>query len=338
MQGSDRMMRPPKRLSVVVAECVLAITLMAGCGRGVEAQSAPEGGDGPGEDVVLESVEPGTPLRDGFSVVEGSRPLAPVLDVPTSVLEFNFNYQAPIGPAWRAFLVVEDDPKRVWDEYVGQLAADVAGGGAGGASSAACLPNGSSLESAQLSCVAFGRTTLPAGGIRNAVLTMRSIVGDVNAGYLLIIDGANENFLGVYPDNPAGLPPWPSDQQFPDPVEPATPPQPGDLLAPATADQDEYVLLEDSQLLAVYGGDGGTGGFEVLLSVSEDADLDAIATAYLDQTDGSDGPGCRPAFEAAEARASICGEVGGAGGHAATVIVVDRTEGADYLLYEAHND
>ncbi len=313
------------------------LLLVAGCSPGVVAQPD-SGAAASGRRAAVESVEPGTPLRDGFSVVEGSRPLTPVLDVPTSVLEFIFNYQAPIGPGWRVFLVVEDEPKRVWDDYVAQLAADVASGGAGGAWSAACLPDGPSPESAQLSCVAFGRTTIPAGGTRNAVLTMRSIVGDVNAGYLLIIDGANENFLGVYPDNPAGLPPWPADQPFPDPVEPATPPQPGELLAPATANQDEYVLLEDTQLLAIYGGDGGTGGFEVLLSVHENADLDAIATAYLDQTDRPDGPGCQPAFQAAEALVSTCGPVGGAGGYLATVIVVDRTHGVDYLLYEAHND
>lgn len=69
--------------------------------------------------------------------------------------------------------------------------------------------------------------------------------------------------------------------------------------------------------------------------MTEDADVDAIAMAYLDQTEGPDGPGCRPAFQAAEARVSTCGPVGGAGGYGASVIVVDRTQGVDYLLLEA---
>lgn len=335
MQRAGRVLRQSRRLSAV-AVCLLAVTLvMAGCSAGVEAEPDP-GGAEPGRTVAGESVEPGTPLRDGFSVVEGSRPLGPALDVPTSVLEFIADYQAPIVPAWRAFLVVEDEPKRVWDEYVAQLTADVAAGGEGGASSTSCGPNGSSPESAQLFCVAFGRTTIPAGGTRNAVLTMQSIAGDVNAGFLLIIDVADENFLGVYPDTPAGLPPWPADQPFPAPVEPSTPPQPGEPLVPGIPEDENYVLLEDSQLVALYGD--GRSGLDVLLSVTEDADVDAIAMTYLDQTAGPDGPGCRPAFQAAEALVSTCGPVGGAGGYLATVIVVDRMQGEDYLLYEAHND
>jgi len=140
---------------------------------------------------------------------------------------------------------------------------------------------------------------------------MDSIAGDVNAGYLLIIDVANENFFGPRADTPAFLPPWPADQPYPDPVEPSTPPQPpqpGEPLVPGIPEEENYVLLEDSQLLALYGD--GEIGFDVLLSVTADADLDAIAMTYLDQTVAGDGPGCRSAFQAIEAQVSICGEVG----------------------------
>ena len=80
--------------------------------------------------------------------MEGSRLLGPVLDVPSSVLEFIADYQAPIVPAWRAFLVVEDEPKQVWDAYVAQLTADVTAGGQGGALSITFVPPGVSRPGA----------------------------------------------------------------------------------------------------------------------------------------------------------------------------------------------
>lgn len=337
MQRADRVRRPAQRLSAVAGGLLAVTLLMAGCTAGIETEPDSEGAE-PRRTVAGESVEPGTPLRDGFSVVEGSRLLSPVLDVPTSVLKFNLNYEAPNRPAWRAFLVVEDEPKQVWDAYVAQLTADVTAGGQGGALSITCVPPGFPAP-AQLSCTAFGRTTNPSGGTRNVVLTMDSIAGDVNAGYLLIIDVANENFFGPLADTPAFLPPWPADQPFPDPVEPSTPPQPpqpGEPLVPGIPEEENYVLLEDSQLLALYSD--GEIGFGVLLSVTADADLDAIAMTYLDQTVAGYGPGCRSAFQAVEARVSTCGPVSEAGGYSATVIAVDRMQGVDYLLYEAHYD
>ena len=109
MQRADLVRRPAQRLSAVAGGLLAVTLLMAGCTAGIEPEPDSEGAE-PRRTVAGESVEPGTPLRDGFSVVEGSRLLSPVLDVPTSVLKFNLNYEAPNRPAWRAFLVVEDPP------------------------------------------------------------------------------------------------------------------------------------------------------------------------------------------------------------------------------------
>lgn len=277
----------------------------------------------------------GTPLRDGLVVERGSRLLAPVLDVPASVLQYQFFGDFSMVPAWRATLVVEQDERRVWDSYVRQVQALVAAGAPGGASTSACFAGFS--EDDPVMCEAFGRVVVSETVALGFVLAMRTTPADVTGGYLLTIESAPASVIGTAPDMPlvstyeGSLPPV---------AEPAPQPRPGGLITPLTTvidpiGGDAYVLLDDSSLLAIREVIGGPGGFEALLET--EGDVHALATQYLAQTP-SGGEKCHPAFTAQEASVFTCGPVGGAGGWSALITVIDRTDGADYLLYEAGYD
>lgn len=278
----------------------------------------------------------GTPLRDGLVVESGSRLLAPVIDVPASVLQYQFFGDFSMVPAWRATLVVEQDERRVWDSYVRQVQTLVAAGAQGGASTAACHAGFTADD--PVMCEAFGRVVVSETVALGFVLAMRTTPADVTGGYLLTIESAPASVIGTYPDMPLVST---YEGSLPPPAEPAQQPRQGDLITPLTTTidplgGDAYILLDGSSLLAIREVIGGLGGFESLLET--EGDVHVLAAEYLAQTPLSGGVGCRPVFRANEAAVSTCGPVGGSGGWSALITVIDRTEGADYLLYEASYD
>jgi hypothetical protein len=275
---------------------------------------------------------PGTPLAGGFSVPEGAELVGPV--VVTAV-------DADGEPAaWSAVLaVVGDDPIAVWSAHLGQVAAADPGLGLDSAAAPGCRPyddpaqrdGGSSIPRVDPLCELY------AGW---AYATLTSIDGDVTGRWLLTVsvDGSR----GGDPEGALAYP-WPGGAA-PPPSPARTPPRVGEPLAPETTaydgDNDRYVLLEGSELVAQNSAGWVTGGFSVLLRVTAGADIDAVAAAYADQATQFEGEPVPPprVIEHDGTTVSVYSPPGGAGGYSGTVTAVDGPGADDYIAYELFND
>jgi hypothetical protein len=170
-----------------------------------------------------------------------------------------------------------------------------------------------------------------------------SVPGDITGAYLVRLEvGASD----LYPTDLYGrddLRPSPSGT-LPDPNPARARPGVGEPLAPVTVayegDDDRYVLLEGSELIAQYSAGSLTGGFGVLLRTTPGADLDAVAAAYAEQAVQFEGEPVPPpdVVEHDGTTMTLYRPPGGAGGYTGTVTAVDQPSGDDYIFYELAND
>lgn len=275
---------------------------------------------------------PGTDLADGLEVAPGSSLVGPV--VVTGV--------EPSGDiaSWFALVLVEEEPLDVWQAYADQLTDLFPDAGIDVGPAPGCDPALADSDGYDPVCSldAHDRD-------RRAGMSLRSVPGDVTGNYLLRLTG------DIY-EPPAYDE---SDREIPTGADELPPPQPareqpevGGPLAPVTVayegDNEEYVVVEGTELLAQYGVGSITGGFNVMLRVRPDADLSTVVATYVEQADqfkDAAVPEETPPPEVIEhdgTTVSTYRPPGGAGGYSGEITVVDRPQGDDYILYELSND
>jgi hypothetical protein len=343
--------RKPGRGAVLVVVGVLIVLAAVGVFLATRGGEGPEGGDCGGsregsgcggEDSetsggssspsvpgdVLSA--PGTELPGGVTVAPGSSLVGPaVVDEVDSAGE---------PASWSAVLAVGGDPRSVWRSYTEQFAELFPSEGLDPAQSPGCP----SIEDDGALCE-VGVDVLDGRVRRSLSMRLVSVPGDVTGGYLLWLEGMASDQLTTdlysgedYPPSPTGA--------LPAPNEARRRPGVGEPLAPETVaydgDNEEYVLLEGSELIAQYGTGSLTGGFGVLLRTTPGADLAAVAGAYAEQAIQFEGEPVPPpeVVEHDGTRVTVYLPPGGAGGYTGRVLAVDRPSGDDYIVYELAND
>lgn len=312
---------------VLAVAAVLLVTQEDG-----EDGSGPISSSGPLPPETLSG--PGTTLPDGLEVADGSSLIGP------AVVDEVDGSGVPLS--WFAVLVVEGDPLAVWRSYAAQLAELFPQEGIDAAQTPGCLEHGlQEIHPGDPVCQ-LEADTVEGPQQRETSVAMISVPGDVTGHYLLVLSGSRSSEL---PDDldEDGSPPWPGDE-LPAPSEPRPRPQAGEPLAPRTTaydgDNEHYVLLEGSELLAQYSDGWLTGGFEVLLRTTPGADLDAVGQAYAEQAVQFEGEPIPPP-EVTEHAGTIVTRYsppGGAGGYSGTIWAVDQPTGDDYIFYALIND
>jgi hypothetical protein len=273
-----------------------------------------------------ETSPPGTGLRDGFKVPAGSVLLGPLL-----VLEG----EGGRPESWKSILAVTGDPLEVWEDYLAQLAElfpseNVTPGGLAG-----CRVDRQEGFGCEI------RIDVPEG--RGFVVTGAKLLNapdDVTGRYVLVLETTRlpEGWSDIYSDHPGGWTGGPA----PDPGPARRKPQVGEPLAPSTAayedDDQRYVLLEGSAMLAQYGVGSLTGGFEVLLAVLPGAEAAEVGEAYARQASQYEGETTVDAYRSGQVGYVRYLPPGGAGGYQAEIWVADGREGRDYVFYSLFND
>lgn len=311
----------PRRSRRVAAVVVGVIVLVAV----VLALVVERAGDGSPPALTADTTSgPGTPLPAGLEVAAGSSLVGPAVVTEVS------GSGEPLR--WLAVIAVDDvdDPLTVWSAYVAQLVErdpelrvepDDAPG---------CRPHDRRWDDL---------CSLDAASVR---ATLTSVPGDVTGRYVLKLEGSPSTDTDLLGDEVAG---WPGDRSsVPEPAPARSRPDVGEPLAPVTVaypgDEDEYVLLDGSELLVQFGDGSLTGGFDVLLRVTPGADVHEVAAAYAEQAAQFEGEPVPPpeVVEHGDATAMIMRPPGGAGGYSGTVIAVDQPGDDDYIVYELAND
>ncbi|HEY8524514.1 MAG TPA: hypothetical protein VIL48_06105 [Acidimicrobiales bacterium] len=310
-------------VAVGIVAAVAAIRLAGSDGDGVVADPVP--------DDTLSAA--GTALPDGFAVAEGSSLVGPV------VVEEVDGRGEPTS--WWALLLVEGDPIDVWMAYARQVAERFPGERIDPSQAPGCLAG----DTGDGELCALGADTVDGTREARAHARLVSVPGDVTGSYLLTLSAATETrAVEGYDIYEGGGDPW-SGEDLPAPVEPRDRPGVGDPLAPATAaydgDDERYVLLVGSELIAQYGAGSVTGGFDLLLRVAPGADVGAVARAYAEQANQIEGEPIPPpeVVEHDGTTFTTYHPPGGAGGYTGEVIAVDQPGDADdYIRYELYND
>lgn len=263
---------------------------------------------------------PGTPLPDGLAVIAGSVLLGPVV-----VEEVGADGQPT---AWSAVVMVEsDDPLAVWSDYVAQLVHRSGDSGPDADTEPGCMSPAPDVGEL---------CSLAVGGIRAELV---SVPGDVTGRFLLTL----ERSPMVDDTEPDDVTTWPGGDP-PDPEPARDRPDVGEPLAPRTVvsdgDNERYVLVEGSELVAQPGPGSITGGFTVLLHVTSGADLDEVTGAYVEQATQFEGEEADPPevveYDGTTFRTYL--PPGGAGGYTGVVTAVDGPAGADYIVFDLFND
>jgi hypothetical protein len=323
---------------VALALAIALTTAVAGCGDGESGGDVESGGGEQAEPVPSDTRSgPGTALPDGLTVASGSSLIGPaVVD----------GVDASGRPtSWFALVLVEGDPLEVWRAYAGQIAELFPDEDIDPDRTPGCLPI--DAESEGEVCDLSADTVGEDGGVRRerrADARMVSVPGDVTGRYLLHISASSatgDDVLGDY--NHGGGDPFPGGD-LPEPQEPRPRPAVGEPLAPRTiayeGDNEEYVVLEGSELIAQYGAGSITGGFAVLLRVTAGADVGSVAAAYADQANQFEGEPM-PEPEVVEHDGATVTRYlppGGAGGYTGEVTAVDQASGDGYIFYSLAND
>jgi hypothetical protein len=278
-----------------------------------------------------------TPLPDGFTVPEGAALVGPV--VVTAV-------DAAGEPAdWAAVLaVVGDDPLAVWRGYVAQIADAHPDLDPDNVDVVTCRPYAVPSNRDGGSPHIAGLDPLCELYVGPASAELTSIRGDVTGRWLLTVSG--DDTLDWKPVSELELDRGQGTvETAPPPQEPRAQPAIGEPLAPDTtaseSDDERYVLLDGSELLAQHGTGSITGGFGVLLRVTPGADVLAVAAAYADQANQLDGEPVPPPAVVEHDGTIVTAFVppGGAGGYSGYVAAVDGPgAGDDYILYDLSND
>jgi hypothetical protein len=324
--------RQSGRATLVVVVGVLGVVAAAGAfvaARGSDGETS-DGSSSPSlpGDVVS---GPGTELPGGLAVAPGSALIgAAVVD----------EIDAAGEPAsWSAVLAIDGDPLIVWRAYAEQIAVLFPGEGVDPAQ----VPGCPSRDGDYGEVCALGVDVIDAQVRRSALVRLVSTPGDVTGGYLLRLEVSTSDRYptDIYDSDEYGSSP---SGTLPDP-NPARPrPDVGEPLAPETVaydgDNDEYVLLEGSELIAQYSAGSLTGGFGVVLRTTPGAELDTVAGAYAEQAVQFEGEPVPPpqVVEHDGTTVTVYQPPGGAGGYSGTVTAVDQPSGDDYIFYELTND
>lgn len=299
------------------------------------------GADG---DVTVEvEAGPGTELPGGLVVAPGSASIGPPVVMAVD--------SAGEPTSWFAVLQIDGDPIEVWKDYAGQIAGLFPREGIDPGAAPGCLPPGAEADRRDGTLCSLLADTVDQDVERRASVELVSLPGDVTGHHLLRLELSADRTGSPSDFHEGGGEPWSGDP-LPGPEEPRDRPGVGEPLAPSTVaypdgvgdgggDNERYVLLEGSELLAQYGRGSITGGFDVVLRVLPDADLDAVAAAYAEQAKQYEGePAAAPeAVEHGGTTVRIHRPAGGAGGYSGEVIAVDQAGAADdYVFYSLAND
>jgi hypothetical protein len=322
----------PGRATVVVVVGVLGVLAAAGAfvaARGSDGVTSGVSSSPPLPSDVLSG--PGTELPGGLAVAPGSSLIGPaVVDEVDAAGE---------PASWSALLAIDGDPITVWRAYAEQIAALFPGEGLDPAQ----VPGCPSRDGDDGEVCALGVDVVDAQVRRRAVVRLVSIPGDVTGRYLLGLELSTSDRYptDIYDSDDYGSSP---SRTLPDP-NPARPhPDVGEPLAPETVaydgDNDEYVLLDGSELVAQYSAGSLTGGFGVVLRTTPGAQLDTVAGAYADQAVQFEGEPVPPpeVVEHDGTTVTVYRPPGGAGGYTGTVTAVDQPSGDGYIFYELTND
>lgn len=268
------------------------------------------------------SSSPGTALPSELVVADGSVQLGPVV--------WEAIGESALPERWLAILAVIGDPLQVWDLYLTQFAQLIPGD----------APAFEKQGNPGCELASFGRLDCSAGGDGlnvdgqriSLAASMISVPGDITGRYLINLrvgryDSPNESYVG-----PGVL----SLEKAPPPQKAAPPPGPGESLSPETLGvlSDRFVLVDGTELVALYGGGSTMGGFSSMLRVLPDADLDKVTSAYIEQATTN------PQLETTTSRVEMDGTVfttivppGGAG-FQGQIKTVDRPgTGTDYIIF-----
>jgi hypothetical protein len=314
-----------RRLVAVIVGVALVIAV-AGTGLAIAT------GDDRAEPVVPVGTAsgPGTPLPDGMAILSGTVLLGPV------VVEGLDDDGQPAR--WSAVVLVESpDPIAVWSDYVAEIERRASSSDAG---------RGPDLDPDEApGCSDRGSAS---GGDEGVLCTvdvaglhaeLGTVPGDVTGAHLLTLDADPElHAIGTDRDAPT----WPGgDAPAPDAARER--PDAGEPLAPETVasegDNDRYVLLEGSELVAQFGRGSVTGGFAVLLRVTSDGDLDQVTDGYVQQATQFEGEDTDPPEVVEYDGTTFTTYIppGGAGGYSGKVTAVDGPTD-DYIVYSLIND
>jgi hypothetical protein len=275
----------------------------------------------------------GTALPDGFDVAPGSSLLGPVVvdDVDAA--------GEPVS--WFAILLVDGDPITVWSAYAAQVAEFAPDSGIEPEAAPGCQTAG--LIPGDAVCELTGRAVDSAGAHVSVNVAMASTPGDVTGRYLIQLTADRPQYEQDEGSDVDPPPPWSGDP-LPDPQPARSGPAVGDPLAPETVayqgDDERYVVVDGSELVAQYSDGSLTGGFGVLLRIRGAADLDAITQAHVEQANQFEGePVEAPrVVEHAGTTVRVFSPPGGAGGYSGRIWSIDRPDGDDYLVFELVND
>lgn len=267
---------------------------------------------------------PGTQLPDGLSVIAGSVLLGPVV-----VEELDADGRPE---TWHAVVMVESgDPISVWSRYVSQMLARSPSSDLDPDDAPGCVSDEDRYPGEpHVLCELV---------VEGVAAEMTSVPGDVTGRFLLTLGNR-----GSGQSDDEDPPTW-SGGDAPEPEPARDRPDVGEPLAPETAayegDDERYVLLEGSELVAQTGGGSITGGFTVLLRVTAGADLAEVTDAYVEQATQFEGADELPTPEVVEHDGTTFTTrhpPGGAGGYTGEVTAIDRPGDDDYIVYELLND
>jgi hypothetical protein len=311
---------PGRRLVVALVGVALVIAVAGTAVAIATADSRPDPVVPPGT-----ASGPGTQLPDGLSVIAGSVLLGPV------VVEDVGSDGRP--ERWHAVVMVESvDPIAVWSRYVSQMVARSPSSDLDPDSAPGCASDEERSPGEPTDAVC----ELVVDGI---TAEMTSVPGDVTGRFLLTL--GDRGFGQADDEDP---PTWSGDAP-PEPEPARDRPDVGEPLAPETVayegDDERYVLLEGSELVAQTGGGSITGGFTVLLRVTSGADLSEVTDAYVEQATQFPGEDELPPPEVVEhddTTFTTRHPPGGAGGYTGVVTAIDRPGDDDYIVYELSND
>jgi len=260
---------------------------------------------------------PGTPLREGLSVLAGSQLLGAVFES---------------GPdTWRAVLQVDGNPLAIYRSYLTALGftADVS-------TNPACRRNTDDAD--RTGCEAMFNRTSATGENRGTTVQLTTVPGDVTGHYLLVLKVGQEPWQAPTNENPPKGP----DLTATDPIKPGHRPKPGETFPGKSLDDADppYVLLKGTELVAKVGVGSNTGGFDVLLHVTPGADVADLARQYTRQA--TQGASEQPVIRARAVAGTTYSEIvppGQAGGFSSIIRVADQPGGdQDYLWYWLAND
>jgi hypothetical protein len=326
--------RQPGRAIVVVVVGVLGVLAAAGAfvaARGSDGETSGRSSSPPLPSGVLSG--PGTELPGGLAVAPGSSLIGPaVVDEVDAAGE---------PASWSALLAIDGDPLTVWRAYAEQIADLFPGDGLDPAQVPGCPSRDGGAYDSEV--CELGVDVVDAQVRRSALVRLVSVPGDVTGGYLLRLDvwTSDDYPTDIYDSDEYGSSPS-GTLPAPNPARPH--PDIGEPLAPETVaydgDNDEYVLLEGSELIAQYSAGSLTGGFGVVLRTTPGAQLDTVAGAYAEQAVQIEGEPIPPpdVVEHDGTTVTVYGPPGGAGGYTGRVTAVDQPTGDDYIYYELTND